>query len=254
MTSELTSFDVEKKLAETHFVGQVCKVGKESEKRQWTTVTSLRKCAMIARCVTVPEESLVPIPPKLDAGEAVAIVSNYLPAFGALYHGSEKHKKRFSRSALIKKKVLVTGGGTNAAEAVVKLAVLGGASKVFLLNSNKALTACHVGSHKVVSLSDDPDEWISRVRGSVDVIIDLEYPKNFDAIKSVMSMSRNGRLVTCRSSEKAEDHGWAANIKQAATQASLLMVPGATIYDFDSICENNCGEVVVSFFIRPVLL
>ena len=248
MNRGFDSDDVEKKLSESYFVGDIHKTGDESEEskaKKGAIVTSLRKCAVQSLSVTVPTESLVYLPPELDPGEAVAVISNYLSAFGALYHGSKKRAKRFSRKPLRKKKILVTGGGTDEAEAVVKLGLLGGASKIFLLNSRKAMTTYHVGSHKVVSLSDRPDEWLPRVSGSMDIIIDLEYPKNFHEIKA--ALSKNGRLV-CHigESNRYTTPGWFSNIENVVDQAALFLVSGGTVYDFKFECENDYNEVIVS--------
>jgi NADPH:quinone reductase-like Zn-dependent oxidoreductase len=232
---------IENKLNASHFVGEVHKSYEDNLLKEGASVTSLRKCAVQSRFVTMPTESLILIPEKLDEGEAVAVVSIYLPAFGALHHGSKLRDSRFSREALKGQNILVTGGGTDEADAVVKVALLGGASKIFVLNSKNAMASYHVGSAKVVLLSDEPDEWQARLDGRVDLAVDLEYPRNFEAITA--AVKEDGRIV-CRT---PRNYGsWFAAFGQLVQQASLLWVPNASMYDFDGLINIEYGEITVS--------
>ena len=243
---EQLNSNMEKRRSESNFVGEVYKANSDSRLKEGTSVTSLRKCDVKSRLTLMPEKSLVEIPNDLDAGEAVAIVSNYLPAFGALHHGSKCRKGRFFKSPLIKKTVLVTGGSTNGAEAVAKLSLLGGASKVFLVNSRKGKALSRFGSNRVVSLDGDPDEWLPCVHGSMDIIVDLEYPKDLPAVKA--SRSKNGRLVCCQRAKNTTKRKktWFSDFEKFTERVDLCMVPGVSIYNFDFMCEKQHEEVMVS--------
>jgi NADPH:quinone reductase-like Zn-dependent oxidoreductase len=246
MERDRLSFDVEDKLSESIFVGEVLNSDPSAEVCAFNNgapVTSLRKCSVKSRLVSVPAESLISLPKKLDAGEVAALVSTYLPAFGALHHGREVRvrEKRFLRSSFKMQKILVTGGGTSEADAVVKLALLGGAFRVFLVKSRKTVGKNHIGSHRVIRLNDDPKEWLSRLDGLVDVVVDLEYPKNFEAIQA--SVAEEGRIV-CRA--PASSRSLLKNLVQIKEQAALCFVKGATMYDFDDMCESNNSDVLVS--------
>jgi NADPH:quinone reductase-like Zn-dependent oxidoreductase len=123
----------------------------------------------------------------------------------------------------------------------VKLALLGGAFRVFLVKSRKTVGKNHIGSHRVIRLNDDPKEWLSRLDGLVDVVVDLEYPKNFEAIQA--SVAEEGRIV-CRA--PASSRSLLKNLVQIKEQAALCFVKGATMYDFDDMCESNNSDVLVS--------
>jgi NADPH:quinone reductase-like Zn-dependent oxidoreductase len=205
--------------------------------RDQTTPISI-KCSVQSRYVTMSPQLLIPIPSMLDAGEAVTLVSTYLPAFGALHHGNSKREKRFSRKALKGSNILITAGGTTEADAVVKLALLGGASKVFVLASEKTKTTYHVGSHRVLALNEDPAVWLPRLQGQIDVVIDVAYPKNFEALKS--SLTTTGRYVAVVPS--GENNNYVSSFVRTA----LFATNGVLLYDFDEICENCYEDVLVS--------
>lgn len=206
-------------------------------------VTSFKKYPVKSKNLSVPAKSLILLPNKLDAGEVAAIVSTYLPAFGALHHGSNNRENRFSRNALKHKKILVTGGQTNDANAVSTLALLGGAAKIFVLHSNRGAAMNEMGSHKVSLLHDDPEEWLPRVFQDIDLVVDLDYPTNFPALKR--SIRRGGRIV-CKTTQAFDERTICSGFGTFAGQASLCMSDSVSLYDFNLMCEVERDEVLVS--------
>ena len=94
----------------------------------------------------------------LDSGEIATILSSYLPVFGALHHGTDlrNRESRFCNGALSNSQVLVSGGNAVEAEAAIKLALLGGASRVYAFQIGN-LTK--INSPKMVELEGDADEY-----------------------------------------------------------------------------------------------
>lgn len=232
---------MEKKLRESIFVGQLHKASKFCPLKAGTSVTSLRRCPVQSRFVTLAPDALIPIPEKLDIGEAAATVSTFVPAMGLLHHGRLHRSRRFSSSSLKGLDILVTGGGTDEADAVINLALLGGADRIFVSQSKCSLATVHARSVRVELISDDPKEWKHIIHRYVDLIVDLEYPKNFESLYGTLKST--GRLV-CR--KPTGRGGWLAPIMDAANDFSLLNYPNASMYDIDEQIEYEHGDLVVS--------
>lgn len=213
-------------------------------------MTSIRKCGTKARFVTMPAESLVVLPANLDAGEAVSVVSIFLPAFAALHHG--RRECRFSPNSLHNKKVLVTGGTLLEAQAVVKLAIWGGASAVFMLSSATRVPVKVEGS-RVTVLPDDREIWLPLLREKMDVVVDYDFPNHLGSVSN--SLSLNGRLVCqSKSRSKGQSQDWMAELEQgfvsdfesALEMTALCIMPNSFLFNFEGICDNNTGELEVS--------
>ena len=232
--------------ASSHFVGVVHKSTNDNATilRVGDPVTSLIKCAVDSGHVHIPPQLLIPIPQELDAGESVALVSTYLPAFGALHHGNPKRLQRFKSNALEGLNILITGGGTNESDAVVKLAVLGGASKVFVLTSEERKTKYHVGSHSVLNISDDPTKWLPRVEasGDIDILIDLSYPKNFDALLSSLAPTTGRYVVVVPQAKNEDSPTFLTSIMRTLKFATY---EGVFLYDLEEMIEH-CYEDILN--------
>lgn len=255
-------FDLDNKLAESIFVGIVedfappPKIHSQQQQhqplefvntptgiiRRGTLVTSLQRCATKARIVTMPAEELIALSQfqDLDSGEVAAIMSSYLPAFGALYHGIDLRSRetRFSNGPLSNCQVLVSGGSAVDAEAVVKLALLGGASRVFVYDVNH-LTK--MNSPKLVVLDGPAEDYESCMYQSIDVIVDLGYLQEIEFLKHVLA--RRGRLV-CVVPRKNSSKNLLSRVKDILGQATLIKHPGTTVYDFHDMCKSSYGEVL----------
>jgi hypothetical protein len=250
-------FDLDSKLAESIFVGIVEEfVGKGRRQqpspvdvvdtptgpvRKGTLVTSMRKCATKARIVTLPSDELISLAAyqDLDSGEIATILSSYLPAFGALHHGIElRHREgRFSIGALSNFQVLVSGGNAVEAEAVIKLALLGGASRVYAF---QVANLTKINSPKLVVLDGPADDYASRLYQSVDIIVDLGFLNEIDFLKQ--AVSSRGRLVCVVPRNRSKN--LLSRVQEMLGQATLIKHPGTTVYDFDDMCKSEYGEVL----------
>lgn len=233
---------VDKKLKESVFIGRVSKTLEECSLSEGMLVTSLRRCPVRSKLASVPVDALIPIPEKMDSGEAAAVVSTFTPAMGMLFHGRIDQESRFESSSLKGLDILVSGGGTDDADAVVNLALLSGANRVFVLQSKLSFATWHAQSVRVELVSDNPEEWTPIIDRYMDLIVDLEYPKNFEALYGILK--ETGRLV-CRKPSPTFS-GFFAPLEDLRYEVTLLRYPNASIYDLDEQIENEHAEMVVS--------
>jgi NADPH:quinone reductase-like Zn-dependent oxidoreductase len=222
--------------------------------KKGTLVTSIRRrCATKARLVTLPVEDLIALPAyeDLDLGEVAAVVSTYLPAFGALFYGLDKRTKegRFSKKALSGSTILINGGGAVEAEAVTKVALLGGAARVFLFQTESAQLLEKLGGDrsKVFALLGEPIDHASRLHRSMDIIVDLGLLTNLEFLTA--SLSLKGRLVSVAASKESVTYGggFLSRMKEFVGQATLSNVEGTYIYDFHDVVSKRSkyyGEVI----------
>lgn len=229
---------LETKLQNSVFVGQVLEAPEASSLKKGMLVTSLRTCPIHTQFLNLPVDALIPIPDRIDTGEAATVVSTFTPAMGMLFHGRDDRSNRFSDSSLKGLDILVTGGGSDETDALVHLALLGGANRVFVLQSKLSLATTHAHSVRVELVSDDPEEWRPFIDRFMDLIIDSEYPKNFEALYGILKST--GRLV-CR---KPPASGFLAPLRAWWNELCLLRYPNACIYDIDDQIENEHAEMV----------
>lgn len=222
-------------------MGQVHRASEDCALEKGTSVTSLRRCPIHSRFVTLALDALIPIPNKLDIGEAAAVVSTFVPAMGMLHHGRADGENRFSQKSLQGMDILVTGGGTDEADAVVNLALLSGANRVFVLQSHLSIATYHARSVRVELVSDNPSEWYPVIDRYMDLIVDFEFPKNFDALYGILK--KTGRLV---SRKLPPANSWFAPLTALLDELSLLRYPNASMYNLDVQIENEHAEIVVS--------
>jgi hypothetical protein len=251
--------DIDSRLAESIFVGIVEEFPTNSHSqhhqqpvtyiktptgiiRKGTLVTSLRRCATRARIVTLPAEELIALSQfqDLDSGEVAAIMSSYLPAFGALYHGIDLRfrENRFSTGPLSNCQVMISGGSAIEAEAVIKLALLGGAARVFAYQTKTTITT--MNSPKLEVLNGPEEDYDSRLYQSIDVIVDLGYLQNMEFLNHVVAP--RGRLVCVVPRTRSKN--FLSRVKELLGQATLIKHPGTTVYDFDEMCKSSYSEVL----------
>jgi NADPH:quinone reductase-like Zn-dependent oxidoreductase len=254
-------FDLDAKLNESTFVGVVESIENNNNGKhnlsivttptgmiqKGTLVTSIRKCATRARIVTLPAEDIISLSTfqDLDSGEVAALVSTYLPAFGALHHGIDlqSRNKRFTTGSLSNCEIMVSGGSAIESEAVIKLAFMGGAARIFVFPSSSSIGEYlkRLNSHKVVVLDGEPKTYLSRLHQKIDVIIDLGYLKDIEFLNR--TLSPKGRLV-CVAPRNKSKNNIVDNIQELFGQAALIKHPGTSVYDFDEMSKSNYGEVV----------
>jgi len=116
-----------------------------------------------ARYVSVPAHQLVKIPEDLDLIETVCMLRPYLTAYQCLHRAENRPIKVGNR-------VLVVGGSGTVGQAVIRLANSAGASIVYVTAHPKHHSL--IQSLNGVRLDLNSDDWNSRIKGSMDIVVD----------------------------------------------------------------------------------
>jgi len=225
------------------FVGEV---SDSHQFKQGAMVTALKKFPIDTRFISIPSEFLISLPRRLDPGEASALISTYLPAFGILHHGARDRDKRFSPSCFEGKSILLVGGDVIEQEALVKLAFMGGAKKVSVLPMWKNTPTVRAGRFRGSNLDvmqANPEAVLPLLKDSMDLVIDLSFPLHFASVKSTIRST--GRLVARKND--LNRNVLVSAVSDMIHQMALFWVPNACLFDFDSLSMSQNRDVMVRF-------
>jgi NADPH:quinone reductase-like Zn-dependent oxidoreductase len=168
-----------------------------------------------AELVKVPVQNLVPIPDGIDFVEAAAFPLTFLTAWHMLMT-----RAKLGRG----EDVLVLAAGSGVGQAAVQVAVMQGARVFATAGSEEKLEkARSLGASDVIHHHhQDIAEEIKRLtnRRGVDVVI--EHVGEATWAKSVRSLARGGRLVTCGATT-----GWNGHIDLRALFSKQLSIYGS---------------------------
>ena len=117
-----------------------------------------------AEFVCLPREELVPVPPGLDAGEAVSVVLNYITAYQMLH-----------RSAIVRpgQRVLIHGAAGGVGTALLQLGRLAGLTMYGTCSARSAPAVAELGGTPIDYRLDDFVREVRRLTGDgVDVVFD----------------------------------------------------------------------------------
>src|SRR5712664_2468738 len=167
-----------------------CLSGRDNECARYEVLGYRNHAGGYAELVKVPVQNLVPIPYEIDFVHAAAFPLTFLTAWHMLMT-----RARLQRGAA----VLVLAAGSGVGQGAIQIAVLHGA-RVFAtagtgekLERARALGAFEVIHHGTQDIAEEIKRLTNR-RG-VDVVI--EHVGEATWAKSVRSLARGGRLVTC---------------------------------------------------------
>jgi len=169
---------------------EACLSGRDNECPRYEVLGYLNHPGGYAEYVAVPVQNLVPIPDAIDFVQAAAFPLTFLTAWRML----------ITCAGLTRgEDVLVLAAGSGVGQAAVQIAALHGA-RVFAtagsagkLERARALGASEVIHHHEQDIAEEIQRLTNR-RG-VDVVI--EHVGEATWAKSVRSLARGGRLVTC---------------------------------------------------------
>lgn len=169
---------------------EACLSGRDNECARYEVLGYMNHDGGYAQLVKVPVENLIPIPDEMDFVHAAAFPLTFLTAWHML----------MTRAGLKRgDDVLVLAAGSGVGQAAIQIASLHGA-RVFAtagseekLERARALGACEVIHHHKQDIAEEIKRLTNR-RG-VDVVI--EHVGEATWPKSVRSLARGGRLVTC---------------------------------------------------------
>ena len=169
---------------------EACLSGKDNECASYEVLGSLHHDGGYAEYVKVPVQNLVPIPDEIDFVHAAAFPLTFLTAWHMLMTCA-----RLKRG----EQVLVLAAGSGVGQAAIQVAALHGA-RVFATagSDDKLERARSLGAVEVIHHHrQDIAQEIKRLtnRRGVDVVI--EHVGEATWAKSVRSLARGGRLVTC---------------------------------------------------------
>jgi len=185
----------------------------------------------------VPAANLCVVPTQLDPADVASLISSYLPAFQALYHGRPR-PFRYQKAALKGKRVLVTGGASLEAQAVLRIARWAGASELYITASRDHFPVLRRITGVTV-LDDNPEDWLPVVRDRMDVVIDYQYPRNFNAIRK--ALGRKARLVCIPPRKKSSP--FLAEIERFMDQYHLSLMKRTSWFDFAESFDSYPKEL-----------
>uniref|UniRef100_A0A6U5EL67 Enoyl reductase (ER) domain-containing protein n=1 Tax=Corethron hystrix TaxID=216773 RepID=A0A6U5EL67_9STRA len=183
-----------------------------------------------AKFTTVEREDIIPVPDGIHPSIAVSIIRNYVTAYQNLYRCPAYPMERTDR-------VLIIGADEAPGEAAVELAILGGAQVYATARSAKHPYLQSLGaktfSHK--------DEWLSRVEGRMDLVIDYVGEDGFES--SHAALDEEGQLVCVGIKQNggtgADLFGISAMSKWTRFRANFVL-PRSYFYDiFESIEDDR---------------
>jgi NADPH:quinone reductase-like Zn-dependent oxidoreductase len=167
-----------------------CLSGRDNECARYEVLGYVNHAGGYAELVKVPVQNLVPIPDEIDFVQAAAFPLTFLTAWHMLMTRAKLRRGE---------DVLILAAGSGVGQAAIQIAFLHGA-RVFATagSDDKLARAQALGAYEVIHHhKQDIAEEIKRLtnRRGVDVVI--EHVGEATWRKSVRSLARGGRLVTC---------------------------------------------------------
>lgn len=167
-----------------------CLSGRDNECQRYEVLGYRNHPGGYAELVKVPVQNLIPIPDEIDFVHAAAFPLTFLTAWHML----------MTRAKLKRDEdVLILGAGSGVGQAAIQIAFLHGARVFATAGSEEKLQRARaLGAYEVIHHhKQDFAEEIKRLtnRRGVDVVI--EHVGEATWPKSVRSLARGGRLVTC---------------------------------------------------------
>ena len=167
-----------------------CLAGRDNECPQYEVLGYRSHQGGYAEYVKVPLQNIVPIPDQVDHVQAAAFPLTFVTAWHMLMT-----RARLKRG----EDVLVLAAGSGVGQAAIQIAALHGA-RVFATagSEDKLERARALGAFEVIHHhKQDIAEEIRRLTGKRGVDIVIEHVGQATWAKSVRSLARHGRLVTC---------------------------------------------------------
>jgi NADPH:quinone reductase-like Zn-dependent oxidoreductase len=188
-------------------------------------VAGLLRSGGNARYVQVSQESLVAVPASLDGAEAACMVSVYTSAYQAINLATRES----SVYDLEGKQVLVVGGMDGIGQAIIHMCSKANA-EVFATAPDRR----HAYVRSVLNatpLPENPEEWGTIAKNSMDVVFDGECQGNMDA--SLSAMNKRGQMICFGNSTLIEEGmGWfGVPVERRLQRMSLESKPRVQVYD-----------------------
>jgi len=221
-------------------VGRVCSLSQSASDRYGIQpndyVAALIRCGGNARYVKTHASSLVRVPKEVDPASAACMVETYLTAFQSLHVG-EDHDRRYRTDQYVGKSVLVIGGISMVGQAMIELAQLAGASRVYA-----TATAKH---HKflkrigAIPLSIGIDEWLLLpfVKANMDIIVDAYCVDHYTT--TAAALKPGGKMVCIRSKPSRDEQSLIWHVDARSRTARFHGETTICTYDVYESWEAN---------------
>ncbi len=184
---------------------RACVSGRDNECAQYS-VLGTREQGGYAELIKVPAANLIPIPDHIDFVTAAAFPLTFLTAWHMLLGRGRPHARAPPPAA---HDVLVLAAGSGVGQAAIQIAKLHRA-RVFATAGTdaKMVQALELGADAAINhYSEDVPARIRQLTGKRGVDIVVEHVGQATWERSVKSLARGGRLVTCGNTT-----GWEAEI------------------------------------------
>jgi len=156
------------------FVGRVRNCGESASImhgiNEYDRVASLCGTGGNSKYISMDASKLVRVPTSIPATSAAIIVESYLAAFQALHLGEYAFENRHSPTSLTNMTVLVFGGISSIGQAIIELALLFNASKVYSTGLPKHHNL--LKSLGAIPLGTESTEWLPIVCEQMNIVID----------------------------------------------------------------------------------
>jgi len=192
-----------------------CLAGRDNECPQYEVLGYLNRPGGYAERLTVPLQNLVPIPDHIDFVQAAAFPLTFVTAWHML----------LTRAGLKRgEDVLILAAGSGVGQAAIQIASLHGARVIATAGSEEKLEkARSLGAVAAIHHhKQDIAEEIKRLTNRRGVDIVIEHVGEATWAKSIRSLARGGRLVTCGATT-----GWNGHIDLRALFSKQLSIYGS---------------------------
>jgi NADPH:quinone reductase-like Zn-dependent oxidoreductase len=173
------------------------RVGIQHDLKPSQAVLSLTKWGGNSRYMAVDPAKVVKIPDGIDPAEAACIPETYLTAFQVLHFG-QTGQIRYEKSSLRGKSVLIVGSmANNLGKAIIELALDAGVANIYATAKKKHWKT--LISFGIMPLSQEPLEWISRLEGTIDLVLASNggLREDITPIHYQTLRPKTGRLIMC---------------------------------------------------------
>ena len=180
------------------FMGQIHKSEKRSpfhRLQPGDMVMSLVKSGSNARYMCAQRDQLIKVPNNLDPAEVVCLAETYLSAFQALHLGHKAAGIRYRGNSLKGNSILILGAGTALGQALIEVALAGGAQHVYATAKEKQFDA--VSEIGGIPLTRDPQDWLTLIGHRISTIVCVDcgiYAENVSA-EHLKALTRDGQVV-----------------------------------------------------------
>lgn len=141
-------------------------------------------------------EQLVKVPVNVDPAQAACLPETYLAAFQVLHFG-QLGAIRYRANALKGKSILILGAMTNnMGKAIIELALSAGVANIYATAKKKHWKI--LISFGVMPLSQEVEDWILRVEGTIDFVLACNGGIREDVTPAhSRALSATGHLIMC---------------------------------------------------------